>query len=294
MPLTGHHGPTLLPPWDATIRVCSHNCSAPHQQENAGAPPSLRSPGLLRSIGMMVPSWGDVHLRVSHHPHRTAKMPCRLPPDAGGNESPELQLISACLRCFFRSEPCIPSAAAVTEGRRRQLPPDNCAVVPEFDVPDNEFCVALPRRLRLPLPLAPKRCRCGGVLDALGNRRSACAQMGVFARRAGSLGQAAASICREAGAQVAMHVAFRDMNLDVFSPSALTFLRQAARARARQRAPWSAEATRRALLRRWQALAAFGAHASTLLELLVQAIDASDGAELPLESLLAEAAHSVA
>ena len=71
------------------------------------------------------------------------------------------------------------------------------------------------RRLRLPLPLAPRRCSCGGGLDVYGDHRSACAQVGVLAKRAGPLEQAAARICREAGARVAAHVALRDLNLDV-------------------------------------------------------------------------------
>ena len=83
---------------------------------------------------------------------------------------------------------------------------------PEFDVPNDEYRVVLLRRLRLPLPLW--RCRCGGRLDALGDHRSACAQVGVLAHRAGPLERAAARICREAGARVATHVALRDMNLD--------------------------------------------------------------------------------
>ena len=63
------------------------------------------------------------------------------------------------------------------------------------------------------LPLAPKSC--GGLLDVYGNHRSACAQVGVLARRAGPLERAAARICKEAGARVALHVALRDLNLDV-------------------------------------------------------------------------------
>ena len=50
---------------------------------------------------------------------------------------------------------------------------------------DAEYRVMLLRRLRLPFPLAPKRCPCGGRLDEYGDRRSACAQVGVLARRAG-------------------------------------------------------------------------------------------------------------
>ena len=59
-------------------------------------------------------------------------------------------------------------------------------------VPDEEYRVMLLRRLRLPLPLAPRRCSCGGGLDVYGDHRSACAQVGVLARKAGPLEQAAA------------------------------------------------------------------------------------------------------
>ena len=84
-------------------------------------------------------------------------------------------------------------------------------------VADDEFRVMLLRRLHLPLPLAPKRCACGGLLDVYGDHRSACAQVGVLARRAGPLERAAARICKEAGARVASHVALRDLNLDVLA-----------------------------------------------------------------------------
>ena len=77
------------------------------------------------------------------------------------------------------------------------------------------------------------------------------------------------------------------------SSGASAFLRRLARARAKQRAPWAAEATRRSLQRRWMALASFAglrAHASTLLELPAVPIDFSDGTEMPLGDFLAGAA----
>ena len=53
-------------------------------------------------------------------------------------------------------------------------------------------------------------------LDSLGDHRSACAQVGVLAHRAGPLERAAARICREAGVRVATSVALlRELNLDV-------------------------------------------------------------------------------
>ena len=71
------------------------------------------------------------------------------------------------------------------------------------------------RRLRLPLPLAPRRCSCHGVLDSLGDHRTACATSGVLSTRALPLEHAVARVCREAGARVARHVRLADMNLDV-------------------------------------------------------------------------------
>eukprot|EP00439_Symbiodinium_sp_Y106_P036756 s6569_g4.t1 len=86
----------------------------------------------------------------------------------------------------------------------------------DFVVPSEEFRVLLLRRLRLALPLAPRRCQCGRRLDSLGDHRSACAQVGVLAHRAGPLERAAARICREAGVRVATRVALlRELNLDV-------------------------------------------------------------------------------
>jgi len=97
---------------------------------------------------------------------------------------------------LFRPHTCISCAAAVT-------------------VPSALLRVLLLRRLRLPLPLAPRRCSCRGQLDALGDHRTACATSGVLATRALPLEHAVARVCREAGARVARNVRLADMNLDV-------------------------------------------------------------------------------
>ena len=65
------------------------------------------------------------------------------------------------------------------------------------------------RRLRLPLPFVPARCRCGREQDALGDHRSACPRSGVLRARGGPLERA----CREAGAVVAVHTLVRDLNV---------------------------------------------------------------------------------
>ena len=85
----------------------------------------------------------------------------------------------------------------------------------DIAIPSAQFRVLLLRPLRLPLPLAPRRCRCHGALDPLGDHRTACATSGVLATRALPLEHAVARVCREAGARVARHVKLADMNLDV-------------------------------------------------------------------------------
>ena len=71
------------------------------------------------------------------------------------------------------------------------------------------------RRLRLPLPVAPRTCACRGRLDPLGDHRAACATSGVLASRALPLERAAARVCQEAGARVARNVRLAEMNIDV-------------------------------------------------------------------------------
>ena len=85
----------------------------------------------------------------------------------------------------------------------------------EVTVPSPLFRVLLLRRLRLPLPVAPRTRACRGRLDPLGDHRAACATCGVLASRALSLERVVARVCQEAGARVARNVRLADMNIDV-------------------------------------------------------------------------------
>ena len=64
-------------------------------------------------------------------------------------------------------------------------------------IPPQLFRVTLLRRLRLPLHLTVRSCRCGLPLDEFGHHRAACAQAGVLSKR-GALEIVVAGICREA------------------------------------------------------------------------------------------------
>ena len=69
------------------------------------------------------------------------------------------------------------------------------------------------RRLRLPLDLDERRCRCGKTLDWLGDHRAACGTGGVLQTRAVPLERMWARVGREAGARVRTHTYLNDLNV---------------------------------------------------------------------------------
>ena len=69
------------------------------------------------------------------------------------------------------------------------------------------------RRLRLPLDLDERRCRCGKTLDWLGDHRAACGTGGVLQTRAVPLERMWARVGREAGARVRTHAYLNDLNV---------------------------------------------------------------------------------
>ena len=65
---------------------------------------------------------------------------------------------------------------------------------PELRMPSDCMRVVLLQRLRLPLPHVPRHCRCGGILDALGDHQAACPVACVLGLRGAPLERAAARI----------------------------------------------------------------------------------------------------
>ena len=84
---------------------------------------------------------------------------------------------------------------------------------PDATYPGPLFRLLLLRRLRLPLPLSDRICRCRRIVDPPGDHRSACPRTGVLRSRGGPLEIAAARVCREAGARVTMHTRITDLNI---------------------------------------------------------------------------------
>ena len=164
----------------------------------------------LRAQGYDVPDWGQT----------------REPPAGSADEHPDFMrgwqrhAAQACderaLTTHFRnlsqaSRALLLSQAGPHAARAFTVLPTHEEVI----MPSAQFRVLLLRRLRLPLPLTPHACRCGGALDPLGDHRAACATAGVLPSRAIPLERALARVCREAGARVAQNVRLADMSLQI-------------------------------------------------------------------------------
>ena len=127
---------------------------------------------------------------------------------------------SAVVQKFHREQVVLPSLSPAEQAMvRSQSGP--LASVPFTAMPfqrvsridSEEFRVLVMRRLRLPLPLSVRSCRCGRTLDVLGHHRAACSTAGVLGRRGFAVENAVAQICREGGARVSTNVFLRDLDI---------------------------------------------------------------------------------
>ena len=105
------------------------------------------------------------------------------------------------------------------------------------------FRVLFLRRLRLPLPLSSRQCRCGRSLDVFGHVRAACSRAGVLGRRRYAVESVASRICCEGGKSG--------------SEETRLFLSLLAKARARSETPVMRRRVEQAWRLRWVAMLAW-------------------------------------
>ena len=109
-----------------------------------------------------------------------------------------------------------PSAQAMLDSQSGPYASRAFTTIPyteETTYPSHLFRLLMLRRLRLPLPLSQRSCRCRRTVDQLGDHQAACARSGVLRSRGGPLEHAAARICREAGARVTTNTRIADLNI---------------------------------------------------------------------------------
>ena len=203
--------PALLArlPTEAEQLLASLN--SPH----AGMPPALAAAcsaaAAVRQAGFPTPLWGESSAAPAPHLAQAAEETLRGWQRAAASAGDERAFETHLSQLDPASRALLLSQAGPHAARAFTAFPTSPAVV----VPSAHLRVLLLRRLRLPLPCAPRTCSCHGRLDQLGDHRSACATSGFLASRALPLEHAVARVCREAGAQVARNVRVGDMNIDV-------------------------------------------------------------------------------
>ena len=185
--------------------------------------------GLMSATILAAPaywsSWADaLPVLQAHLPELTHQILEQL--NAHSQASPALQAAADAARTLhmgchsFQPNPSTRPATSTSRRTHRQragpfasrafttIPYTN-----DFAYPSHLFRILLLRRLRLPLPLFARTCRCRRTFDSLGDHRAACAQSGVLRSRGGPLERAAARVCREAGARVTTHTRLADLNV---------------------------------------------------------------------------------
>ena len=174
-------------------------------------PPRPFLPRCLRMQGFEPPAWGLCSARRHNKTNESLVTFCR----DGSGLPPLLATSARWRRIFLTLIPHLERCCCRRQGRMPLGPSQSSPRLAKSPVPSGHFRVLLLRRLRLPLPVAPRTCACRGHLHPLADHRAACATSGVLASRALPLERAVARVFQEAGARVARNVRLADLNIDV-------------------------------------------------------------------------------
>ena len=147
------------------------------------------------------------------------------PPSPMGWQAPAAAAVAAHLQTELLAQLDVPSQALLFSetGPFSSRPFTTVPTCPELTFLSEPLRALLLRRLRLPLPLSARTCRCCRPLDPLGDHRAACSRSGALRSRGCPLERAAARVCREAGARVTtntppkikINTLVRDLNVAV-------------------------------------------------------------------------------
>ena len=188
----------------------------PQLQRAEGAPPAihaaLQAAAALTTTEWTPPNWTD--LLDGARPSTELAQEDPQPHHRGWQQTAVTQVHRR-----FRTElqaTLDPAGQAMLESQSGPFASRVFTTVPytaDFTYPSRLFRVLLLRRLRLPLPLTARACRCRRALDPLGDHRAACPRSGALRSRGTPLERAAARVRREAGARVTTHTLLSDLNI---------------------------------------------------------------------------------
>ena len=185
------------PPLAATIR---HQLTHP-QEATASVRAAIHSAEHLRQHGWEPPAWDQLLNReILPEPHQDFETPAL----GRGWQQAATRVCNRSFRTELIQAVDPASHSMLESGPNASRPFTTIPYNQSTTYPSHLFRTLLLRRLRLPLPLSARQCRCRRALDLLGDHRAACPlpQAGILRSRGVALERAAARICREAGARV--------------------------------------------------------------------------------------------
>ena len=154
----------------------------------AQAPPSIQAAhqaaGTLSANGWNPPTWHDLTNGTS--PPRLAVFPNEGPTARGWQHRAANVIQTRCrAQLFTVLDPASPAMLTSQAGPHSSRAFRTIPFGLDFHYPSHLFRFLLLRRLRLPLQLAARTCRCRRARDLLSDHRAACAQSGVLGSRGG-------------------------------------------------------------------------------------------------------------
>ena len=152
-----------------------------HQRHPTVARTSMES---LRAVGFTIPSWEELILAENQN---------RVPLEEEDPSQPRFgrqQEAAVAVHHTFLERELRPLLGETEEalfrsqgGPLASVPFTSLPTMRETSFDPQPFRLLLFRRLRLPVPLSARWCRCGRPLDSLGHHQSACSRAGVLGHR---------------------------------------------------------------------------------------------------------------
>ena len=135
----------------------------------------LQSQAALAAAGFDLPTWDAVILGAQAPPQSNEPGDHLPEPSARGWQAPAAAAVAAHLQTELLAQLDVPSQALLFSqtGPFSSRPFTTVPTCPELTFPSEPLRALLLRRLRLPLPLSARTCRCRRPLDPLGDHRAA-------------------------------------------------------------------------------------------------------------------------
>ena len=185
----------------------AHDMISGFQRQSSGCIAAVRgAENRLRDAGVHVPDWEELAEGLRPEDIQASEWE----PSQGRGWQ---RHASATVHSKFREQEVWPSLSQAERAMLRSQSGPLASVPFTARMDPEPFRVLLLRRLRMPLPLTARACRCGRLLDVFGHHHAACSRVGELGKRGFAAESAVAQVCREGGARVSTNVMLRDLDI---------------------------------------------------------------------------------